>query len=85
MPCHAVTAASVNHTVTPPRRTSAASYSGQFVTRYLALENLWRWLSVKLYGVSFRNQQCSMGGQSYGPGASLTILRAFTEAPNRRQ
>jgi hypothetical protein len=48
---NAATAASVNHTVGLPRRTSAASYSGQFVTRYLAVGILWRRLSLNLYGM----------------------------------
>jgi hypothetical protein len=49
--CHAATASSVNHTVRLPRRTSAASYSDQFVTRYLAFGILWRRLSLNLYGM----------------------------------
>jgi hypothetical protein len=59
----------VNHTVRLPRRTSAASCSGQFVTRYRAIENLWRRPSVNLYGMSFHNQQGGTAGLSYGPGA----------------
>jgi hypothetical protein len=47
----------MNHTVRLVRRTSAASYAGQFVTRYLALENLWRRPSANLYGMSLYNQQ----------------------------
>src|SRR4051812_34723174 len=35
-------ASSVNHTVRLPRRTNAASYCGQFVTRYLTFGILWR-------------------------------------------
>jgi hypothetical protein len=67
--CHAATASAVNHTVRLARRTNAASYSGQFVTRYLALENLWPRLSVNLYGMSFHNQQCGTAGRSDGRGA----------------
>jgi hypothetical protein len=37
------------------RRTRATSYSGQFVTRYLALGNLWRRLALNLYGIGFQN------------------------------
>src|SRR5277367_683483 len=51
------------------RRTSAASYSGQFVTRYLALGNLWRRPSVNLYGMSLHNQQRGTGGLSHGLAA----------------
>jgi hypothetical protein len=65
----------VNHTVRLPRLTSAASYSGQFVTRYLALENLWRRLSVNLYDMSFHNQQRTSGGLSYGLGACSPPFR----------
>jgi hypothetical protein len=41
-------ASSVIHTVRLPRLTSAVSYSGQFVTRYLALGIVWRRLSLNL-------------------------------------
>src|SRR5205823_4584479 len=44
-------ASSVNHTVRLPRWTNAASYSGQFVTRYLDFGILWRRLSLNLYGM----------------------------------
>src|SRR5205823_13806167 len=44
-------ASSVNHTVRLPRWTNAASYSGQFATRYRALGILWRRLSLNLYGI----------------------------------
>jgi hypothetical protein len=47
-------------------RTSAASYSGQFVTRYRASENLWRRPSVNLYGMSLHNQQHGTASLSYG-------------------
>ena len=69
----------MNHTVKLPSRTSAASYSGQFVTRYLALENLWRQPSVNLYGMSFHNQQRGTAGLSYAP---LALLQPLTEASN---
>ncbi len=36
------------HRQASPQMPSAASYSGQFVTRYRALENLWRRPSVNL-------------------------------------
>jgi hypothetical protein len=49
--CHAAMASSVIHTVRLPRLTSAASYSGQFVTRYFALGILWRRDSLNLYGI----------------------------------
>src|SRR5580692_4458919 len=49
--CHAATASSVNQIVRLPRRASPASYSGQFVTRYLAFGILWRRLSLNLYGM----------------------------------
>src|SRR5271163_2489149 len=64
--CHAANASSVNHTVRLPRRTSPASYSGQFVTRYLTLENLWRRPSVNLYGMSLHNRQRGTASLSYG-------------------
>src|SRR5580704_12473928 len=44
-------ASSLNHTVKLPRLTSATSYSGQFVIRYLTLGILWRRLSLNLYGM----------------------------------
>src|SRR6059058_674951 len=44
-------ASSVNHTVRLPRWTNAASYSGQFATRYRAFGILWRRLSLNLYGM----------------------------------
>ena len=46
-----------NHTVRLPRFTSAASYSGQFVTRYLAVGILWRRLSLNVYGMGFQNHE----------------------------
>jgi hypothetical protein len=55
--CHAATASSVIHTVRLPRLTSAASYSGQFVTRYLALGILWRRLSLNLYGMDLTSKR----------------------------
>jgi hypothetical protein len=54
--CQAAKASSVNQTVMAPRRTNAASYSGQFVTRYLAVGILWRRLSQNLYGMGFHSQ-----------------------------
>src|SRR5271170_3354369 len=57
-----------NHTVRLPRRTSAASYSGQFVTRYLALGNLWRRLSLNLYGIGFPELRRRTTGPPYRPG-----------------
>jgi hypothetical protein len=72
--CHAATASSVNHTVRLPRRINAASYSGQFVTRYLALGTLWRRLSLNLYGMSFHNER--LGRAAYPtvrPAASPSI------------
>jgi hypothetical protein len=57
--CHAATASSVNHTVRLPRRTNAASYSGQFVTRYRATGILWRRLSLNLYGMELPNAGAS--------------------------
>ena len=36
---HAAMASSVSQTVSSPRRTNAASWSGQFVTQYLGLGN----------------------------------------------
>src|ERR1700678_2613992 len=50
-------ASSVNHTVRLPRRISAASYSGQFVTRYRAFGILWRRLSLNLYGMGLHNHE----------------------------
>jgi hypothetical protein len=57
--CHAATASSVNHTVRLPRRTSAASYSGQFATGYLAFRILWRRLSLNLYGMGSTARRAS--------------------------
>ena len=50
-------ASSVIQTVRLPRLTSAASYSGQFVTRYLALGILWRRLSLNLYGMDLTRME----------------------------
>jgi hypothetical protein len=64
----------VNHTVRIPRRINAASYSGQFVTRYLALGTLWRRLSLNLYGISFHNERLGWTGYpSHGPVSGLVI------------
>src|SRR6202045_1956613 len=49
-------ASSVIHTVRLPRLTSAASESGQFVTRYLALGILWRRVSLNLYGIDLTSR-----------------------------
>src|SRR5262249_4881065 len=57
-----------------PRRTRAASYSGQFVTRYLALGNLWRRLSWNLYGMGFQNDDDGAAGSPYRP-AIITAIR----------
>src|SRR5271154_3909922 len=80
--CHAATASSVNHTVRLPRRTSAASYSGQFVTRYPALENLRQRSSVNLYGMSFHNHQRGTAGLSYGRGACPPPFRHWPRGAN---
>src|SRR5271169_1619354 len=51
---HAAAASSVNRGVRLPRRYRAASYSGQFVPRFLALGNMWGRLSLNLYGMGCR-------------------------------
>jgi hypothetical protein len=64
----------VNHTVGLLRRIDAASYFGQFVTRFLALGTLWRRLSLNLYGISFHNER--LGWTDYPtvrPAASSSI------------
>src|SRR6202043_2451517 len=71
--CHAATAASVNHTVRLPRRTSAASYSGQFATRYLAFGILWRRPSLNLYGMGSTARSVGRHSLSYGPATKLAI------------
>ena len=62
----AATASSVNQTVMLPRRTSAASYSGQFLTRYLAFGILWRRLSLNLYGMGSPQEEtaCDRTGRA---------------------
>src|SRR5208282_4716419 len=79
---HAATASSVNQSVRLPCRTSAASYSGQFVTRYLALGNLWRRLSCNLYGMGFQNYDNGTTGPPYRPDV-ITAIRSGILRPRR--
>ena len=72
----------MNHTVRLPRRTSAASYSGQFVTRYLAFGILWRRLSLNLYGMELSNPGCRPGYPTIVPPPSLPG-RLFHRRPPR--
>src|SRR5208283_5143083 len=71
-----------NHSVRLPRRTRAASYSGQFVTRYLALGNLWRRLSWNLYGMGFQNYDNGTTGPPYRPDI-ITAIRSGILRPRR--
>ena len=68
--------------VRPPRRTRAASYSGQFVTRYLALGNLWRRLALNLYGMGFQNYDDGTTGPVYRPGADAAIRPSIPRPPS---
>jgi len=61
----------VNQPVILPRRTNAASYSGQFVTRYLAFGILWRRLSLNLYGMGLRGHEIRTTHLCYGPAPRL--------------
>ena len=54
-----------------------------YVTRYLAFGNLWRRLSVNLYGMGFHNHQRRKSGLSYGPAGSPST-QAVT-APSTEQ
>src|ERR1700722_7929623 len=56
-------------------RTSAASYSGQFVTRYLAFGILWRRLVLNLYGIDLPIRQT---------GHRLPYDRSAATAPSTR-
>src|ERR1700728_2478654 len=63
-------ASSVIHIVRLPRLTSEASYSGQFVTRYLALGILWRRASLNLYGMDLTRMN---GLRRYRQSVNLAI------------
>jgi hypothetical protein len=61
--------------VRSPRRISAASYSDQFVTRYLAFGILWRRLALNFYGMD-RSIHQTRYPLPYHPAATAHLLGA---------
>src|ERR1700688_287847 len=67
-------ASSFSHTVRLPRRTRAASYAGQFVTRYFALGNLSRRSALALNGIGASNTKTEAFPYKPPPDLSLCTL-----------
>jgi hypothetical protein len=53
-----------------------------FVTRYLALGNLWRRLALNLYGMGFQNYDDGTTGPVYRPGADAATRPSIPCPPS---